>query len=347
MRLDVCYIYPWATLGGVERVLLNRAIAAKRMAMPVRLKLYFYHDSGGVGPINEMIRSYKLENYCEVVDTIPFDADLYVSIDSQEAVEYLSKRGLRYFVETHTSYPKNRQYLRFLPDSCLRVVVPSEHFAEAIAAEFPPLQKKISVLRNFVPWDIAGRQRTVDLPDWTATPVLYLGRLDAWKNPLEVIDAAVILNSKHPREFIFLFCGPVSGEIDFYDEVQKRSLSNITLRLPPIHFSRVPSFVASLAARRAIFVSPSKGESFGLSAAECIAAGMPVVLSDIDAHKSLVGDNHEQIYRLGSAADCADRIVDVERNYERHVYYCTALRAAFSAEAYLADWDDLVSGLVP
>ena len=51
MQTRVCFIYPWATFGGVERVLLNRALAFKHYLPEIMVDFYFLHDSGGLAPL--------------------------------------------------------------------------------------------------------------------------------------------------------------------------------------------------------------------------------------------------------------------------------------------------------
>lgn len=51
MKIRVCFIYPWATFGGVERVLLNRALAFKRHLPEIMVDFYFLRDAGGLAAI--------------------------------------------------------------------------------------------------------------------------------------------------------------------------------------------------------------------------------------------------------------------------------------------------------
>ena len=41
MQTRVCFIYPWATFGGVERVLLNRVLAFKHYLPEISVDIYF------------------------------------------------------------------------------------------------------------------------------------------------------------------------------------------------------------------------------------------------------------------------------------------------------------------
>ena len=51
----VLYVYKWATMGGVERVLLNRALAFKASNFDIAQDVFFLHDSGGKKLLNRYI----------------------------------------------------------------------------------------------------------------------------------------------------------------------------------------------------------------------------------------------------------------------------------------------------
>jgi len=89
-------------------------------------------------------------------------------------------------------------------------------------------------------------------------------------------------------------------------------------------------------------VSSSKGESFGLSAAEAMTAGLPVILSDIPPHAALVGHRSRFLYPLGDVRELARKMAAATEQYDDMAAECLELSREFSEEAFLADWEGVL-----
>ena len=111
------------------------------------------------------------------------------------------------------------------------------------------------------------------------------------------------------------------------------------LVLPPIPFEHGHALFRALRARKAVFVSPSKGESFGLSAAEAMTAGLPVVLSDIPPHRALVSGREKFLYPLGNIRGLTGKMAAAVEHYDKYSAECLDLSTTFSEAAFLEDWD--------
>lgn len=348
MQTRVCFIYPWATFGGVERVLLNRALAFKKYLPLIKADFYFLHDSGGLLPLAAAINQYGLESISSIVYSLDKNYDLAFIIDCPQAIDFCVQRSQRYVVECHTSYEENRSYISNLPDSCERVITPSAIFSNLIRNEFPQLKARVSELRNFVPWDIEEFSVIADsnFPKWTRKPILFFGRLDRLKDPLSLLNAFQILERRRKGEFMLLFCGPMSHEIDLKKEISERSLDSFSVVLPSISFAAAGRLFSALSKSGGLFVSPSKGESFGLSAAEAISSLVPVVLSDISAHVNLVSGFEKMFtYPIGDDAQLSMRIESVFDNYNNACEYVAVARKSFSATSFIDDWKLLLEEL--
>jgi glycosyltransferase involved in cell wall biosynthesis len=153
------------------------------------------------------------------------------------------------------------------------------------------------------------------------------------------LDAFLMLERRRRGEFMLLFCGPRSSEIDFDKEISKRSLKSLSVVLPPVPFASAGRLLNAVSHSGGLFVSPSQGESFGLSAAEAISSLVPVVLSNIKTHVELVkGYEKNFIYPLGDNKSLSERIESVFDNYAGACSAMAAARTAFSAAAFIDDW---------
>lgn len=349
MRPRFCFVYPWATLGGVERVLLNRLIAFNDAGFPFDVDIMFLHDSGGAQPLRNTLKALGIEAQVLVERDFAPEVfyDMVFCIDCPQAFELCERRKFRFIAECHTSYVDNRKYLLDLPAACELIVTPSTLFGSRIRSELHN-SKGIEVfeLDNFVPWDISESPDVLDPPGWKKRPILFFGRMDKHKDPVALLDAFGELERKKPGSFFCILCGPQSTELDISNEVHARKLFHSVLTLPPVSFGSTTALLDLVKKTGGIFVSPSKGESFGLAAAEAICAGLPVVLSDIQEHRELVsGEDEKFTYRLGDVQSLGERIEEIFLNYEDACASILEIRERFSSVVFLEKWDFLLRKL--
>jgi glycosyltransferase involved in cell wall biosynthesis len=349
MGINTCFVYPYSTYGGVERVLLNRGLAFRHFLPDVRADLFFLSDVGGLAPLMKAIKKFGIQDHLNVTSSFNAGYDFVSLIDCPEMVDHCEAQSIPYIMECHTHYAANRRYLTLLRPSCRRIVTPSPAFSRVVREEVPErLRESVSELRNFVPWEVAVGEPVEEswLPGWRGRPVLWLGRMDQLKDPASLLDAASLLDFKHPGEFVFVFCGPRGHDVDMDAEIRKRRLESRTVVIPPIPFDSTAGLLRSVALASGIFVSPSRGESFGLSAAEAICSLLPVLLSDIEAHLSLV-EGYEAMftYRIGDAASLARGIERLFADYRTAAELLPAMRNRFSGQAFVADWNRLIDTL--
>lgn len=338
----LCFAYPWATLGGCERVFINRALAFSKFFPGTELDFLFLSDSGGLSGFLSAIERYSLTNTIKVVESIEKKYDLISLVDCPQLLGEIGSGDQSYMVECHTGYAQNRRYLANLPETCKVIAAPSKNFADLIRCEFPRIRIPIVELRNFVPWDIVPSQihQDIILPAWSRRPIFFLGRLDQLKDPLALLDAFCLLERHRAGEFMLLICGPRSEEVDIDHEISTRNLHSCCVLLPPVPFHSVDILMRAVARAGGIFVSTSHAESFGLSAAEAISSLIPVVLSDIKAHRTLVA-GYEDImtYQIGDAKTLAERIEHMHDSYSDVVSCLGKLREKFSANTFVGDWN--------
>lgn len=345
MKTNICFAYPWATFGGCERVFINRAMAFKQYLPEVHVDFFFSSDAGGLKSFANALKKYGLDSTSSIVTSLDRNYDLISLVDCPQLFDKLNSMKQRYIVECHTDYIQNRQYLSALPESCSAVAAPSSRFSSRLKKEFPNLRPPILDLRNFVPWDIESYHCThgISLPGWTRRPILFFGRMDKLKDPITLLDAFRVIEERRPGEFMLIFCGPRSSEIDIQTEIACRGLAAVTALLPPIPFHAAPSLLNAVRTANGVFVSPSHGESFGLSAAEAISALLPTVLSNIDAHLDLLSDlGSYYTFSPGDSYDLADRTEFALNNHSSAQLAFQDLRRNFSAERFIHDWKLLI-----
>lgn len=162
------------------------------------------------------------------------------------------------------------------------VIVNSHATADALTAVAPALRARISVAPLDVP---AAFKRSVRKP--SVSDFLVLGTIEPRKNHELLLDIWQELHSE------FGINGPV------LHVVGRLGWGNIARRFPAIaarnplvrhHDSLGDGDLAALMETVCAVLAPSFAEGFGLPVAEAIAAGAPVLCSDIPAHREVAGD---------------------------------------------------------
>lgn len=346
MSHRVCFVYQWATYGGVERVFLNRAQAFADEGLDVDIEVFYGADGGGMAAFKQTIRKLGLEDRIRVVPT--FDPGRYEStfiIDSPALLPEQLDDSTRWVVECHTPYAENREYLSRLPEGVADVLVPSHTFAEMLRNERPEIASRIRLLRNCV--SPARNDEVLRLPAWKQQALLYFGRLDELKNPQGFIDIVRELERRQPGRYVGVVVGP---EVEGYDmalRIDKAGLRGRVFQMPPLPFTRTGAFLAAWRERQGVMISPSYGESFGLAAAESIAAGVPVLLSQLPEHAELVAGDDRHLYQPDDINAGADRVEALVRDYPQASQRMLQRAQLFSSEAFVSDWLDVTRGTEP
>jgi glycosyltransferase involved in cell wall biosynthesis len=342
MPVRICFAYYWATSGGVERVFLNRSEALLRRDARLEIDLYFYRDCGGVALVRRYARARGLDRLrvAEIFDPTRYET-VYVVDTPQLPDDYPRVRD-RMVMECHTPYAGNRTYLQEWQARVPVLLVPSAGFQQVIESECPGLRGKVRVVRNFVPqWPAIGAD--VSLPEWRASLFLYFSRVDEIKNFAEFVEALAMARPHLNPAPIGIVSGQILPGYPLVEQVEHHGLRGRIAVLPPVPFEKSYALMQMLRRKRAVFVSPSKGESFGLSAAEAMTAGLPVILSDIPAHAALVSKRAKFLYPLGNARELARKMTAAEAQYDELSAECAALSRSFAEESFLADWDRAAS----
>ena len=193
------------------------------------------------------------------------------------------------------------------------------------------------MVRNFVPV-LPEPAPGLSLPEWNAPLFFYFGRIDENKNFSEFVKGLSLLRTRLDQQPLGLVFGPVVPGFPLAEVIRSNHAEGFVVMFPPVPFEHSHILMQLLQRRRAIFVSCSKGESFGLSAAEAMSTGLPVILSDIPPHAALAGRSDALLYPLADLACLANRMASAITNYDALSAKSLELARHFSEQAFLDDW---------
>jgi glycosyltransferase involved in cell wall biosynthesis len=190
--------------------------------------------------------------------------------------------------------------------ACAQIVCVSAAEAEALNRTFPNLAAPVTVIRNGVVVSDFANARPLAV---RANVVLAAGRMEAYKQFDRVALAAGLLAEDY--EVVLLGDGPERFAIE---QLVARSSGAGRVRL----LGRIPATDVRRWFRTAkVLVSLSRHEAFGLTLVEALAAGTPVVASDIPAHREIAEAQPPGAVRLvpvdAPGSSVARAIVDANR----------------------------------
>ena len=169
----------------------------------------------------------------------------------------------------------------------------------------------------------AGERLTGERPT-----VLFLGRVDEPRKGLSVLLEALPSLVAAVPDLRVVVAGP--GELDL-SGLDERAAAAVAHLGPLNEEEKVQAFRAA-----DVYVAPHTGqESFGIVLLEAMAAGAPVVASDIDAFRRVLADGEAgELFEPGDSQDLAGAVVDLLGDPDRQ----EQLRQAGYARAAEFDW---------
>jgi glycosyltransferase involved in cell wall biosynthesis len=132
--------------------------------------------------------------------------------------------------------------------------------------------------------------------------MLFLGRLVPEKRPDLLIESFQRLQSQHWK---LVIAGGTSDTDRFYSELQQMAMNN-----PNIVFTGEikGSRLAEVVRGAGLFVLPSDLEGLPLAMLEAMREGIPVLASDIPAHRQLVGEGRGILFQAGNVESCLQQL---------------------------------------
>jgi glycosyltransferase involved in cell wall biosynthesis len=158
--------------------------------------------------------------------------------------------------------------------------------------------------------EFAAYPETCDAGTGEGTEILlFAGRYSAEKNLFKLLDALGIVLSRRPKAIALLYGGgPLKGAL-----VKRVKLHRMEDRIKILDYTE---HLWRWMKRASVFVSVSLFEGSPNVVAEAAAAGCPLVLSDIQPHRELFGDNAARFVSFDQPTEIASGILDVLQNPE-------------------------------
>jgi len=166
----------------------------------------------------------------------------------------------------------------------------------------------------------------------------FLGRVDEPRKGLVILLRAFVRLAEARPGLGLLVVGP--GDLDALDEEIPAGLRHRVRTLGPVGEAEKPGAYASAD----VFVAPNLGgESFGIVLLEAMAAGVPVLASDLEAFDAVLdGGRAGELFRTGDPDDLARAAAALLDDPQRQAI----LVAAGSAVARRYDWDTVVRDVI-
>ncbi len=149
--------------------------------------------------------------------------------------------------------------------------------------------------------------------------VLWIGRFVPIKNPMMVIDVAKRVNQ---AEFIF----QMVGDGDLFHQVNKQKTKNI--RIPGYQEEIISSLKTA-----DIFIITSLNEGFGRVIVEAMAAGLPVIATDVGGISEIITNKKNGfLVPSGNAQMMANKLIELTKN--QALYRKISQQNIIDAKAY-------------
>jgi glycosyltransferase involved in cell wall biosynthesis len=141
-------------------------------------------------------------------------------------------------------------------------------------------------------------------PEGDRFTVVSVGRMEPVKDPVAALDAyAMALRDDADSDMVFIGAGQMENTVDA--RIQELGLGNrVSMK------GLIPRDSVFVACGRAdVFISTSHGEGLPVAVVEAMAAGCPVILSDIPPHREVVdGAGFVPLVRPGDVSGFAEQL---------------------------------------
>jgi len=178
--------------------------------------------------------------------------------------------------------------------------------------------------------------------------VLYHGVLTRGRGIMELLEAFRILRDKHVKAtLVLLGYGPLRKKV--IEEIQASHLEGVVRTCGPVDYSEVPRYISACDVEiNAVPDHPWWRYQCFIKVLECLAMNKPLVVSDIPAHRWMIGNAPVAVYLRGtSPREIADGVIAFLRIRESLVPGIgRQLASDFSAERVAEDLESQMLSMI-
>jgi glycosyltransferase involved in cell wall biosynthesis len=244
--------------------------------------------------------------------------------------------------EAEVEPPRLVRRALLLPLVAAHSIVANSRFTERqVIADGPRVGERTSVIYNGKDWSAYEVEHEESAAG--EFRVLYLGRLSPRKGT-DILVRAVSLLRTGGRDIQLTLAGAVFPGYEWYEEELRQLCSDSGLG-DSVRFAGFVDDPRPLLARADVMVVPSRAEPFGTVAAEGMASGLPVVVSDVQGLVEIVSSDQVGLVVPAEDPEAIARAVarlqdDPALRYRLSVHGSTSVRDRFSRERYRAEIAD-------
>jgi glycosyltransferase involved in cell wall biosynthesis len=297
-RPKLLFMYNVYGLGGVETSIINKMEALRSLGVEVRA--LFQSLWGEVGQFAARQPGFKVakdeDDHRRFIRE--WNPDAIVIIDSPWLIDAVEKAGVRCPVlfESHLSErgALERRVRGGISDSRVSAILVPSEFNRTFLVEFGADPQHLRVIPN--PVDPARFRPDLDTDILTGLGlpgdrrlVLFVGRLEPEKNPLEFVRICAELFKNDPAIHCVLV-GDAVDTLEYAESVRAEAGStggNFTF-CARIAYDDMPFLYNAVAASGGCMVSTSLNESQPMIVLEAMACGCPVIASDVGGLREII-----------------------------------------------------------
>ena len=229
-----------------------------------------------------------------------------------------------------------------------RITAVSEYLREETCRAFGCEGLEIDVIHNFIDPDVYNREKYPPLLKQEFGPakpiIMHVSNFRAVKRVRDVVRIYAEVNRELPSVLVMIGDGPDRPAAE--EEARMLGVEH------SVSFLGKLDQIAPLLAAADLFLLPSQNESFGLSALEALASGVPVVGSDAGGLPEVIRDGETGILCPagdipGMAAAALEILQDPKRWSEMSKLASKDARERFSRDAIVTKYESLYQRSLP
>ena len=204
--------------------------------------------------------------------------------------------------------------------------------------------KKVKLIKNGINTDIFYRDSNLSreevlkeygIENNCDNVISYVGKLTEIKGVDTLLDALAINNDDN---LITLFVGDGELRDELEGKAKLYGLKNVHFlgNLPQDELQKIYNIVDCS-------IVPSRKEAFGLVAAEALACGAPVIVSNIGGLTEIVSDDLGLVFKVNDSKDLASKINEVlskEKTFNKN-HLCSVIKNNYSQDKIISDIEDI------